>query len=186
VPPGVSAREPKFVTREEIRRLGDGGNPAGVTDAQVALRFEDFANQWKRIEQRGRMPEWQFQGGNVFLDLTITVYVREDARKASRALALIMNHELWHVKDAIDEAKSSLTAALKKQPIIKGDLCDAKTVDEPSFNEWYGSAPGGVPAKLSTMVNESIWYKIISARNERRHHDDPNWVNTINEISHLL
>ena len=44
----------------------------GLTTTEFALTFSNLAQQWRQVRTTSAVPPWQFQGGDVFFDATIT------------------------------------------------------------------------------------------------------------------
>jgi hypothetical protein len=124
-PPGIAPpRTPKTIPDAELQarakaqqHLGSLWTVYGLTDVDFSVRFEDPApgsplslnlvNTPKWVtDESGR---WQFQGGTIYLEAKITVFINESHRNfryADELFDMIMSHELEHVKDEEDIMKS--------------------------------------------------------------------------------
>lgn len=160
VPQNVPALMPELVTWGRMSDISPGQLPPpdGVTKVDLTVSFDDIAAQWRPVQQasapgtrqaptRGPLTriqqcpatppsQWIFQGGNVYLDLTITVYVVEIYNQ-SRVLAEIMSHELLHVQDELEIINNWLPAQLDQDPMLRRYLVERRPVDNQMFQHWF-------------------------------------------------
>jgi|SRR5215216_3274300 len=111
----------------------------GYTDPKFSLRFSDFDNQWKQTQPSNPESAWEFQGGVVFLELTITVYVNQVFQNLDKVLVMIMEHELLHVSDEINIATQYLPTHAPKGNYVKKFLIGREKVDNRTFENWIKS-----------------------------------------------
>ena len=169
IPHGLSpsdVRSPNFVSpavmvsmlRAPQSHHGTGlGVTHGLTTADFKVSFADFAQQWRQIRNGRSAPFWQFYGGDVYLDLTITVHVLEGDRPqpkddlSSRLFAIIMEHELLHVADEIDIINKWVPANLYRDDMVLKYLTNAQPVDDAMFRSWF-QGDG-----FSKWLNDGFW-----------------------------
>jgi hypothetical protein len=125
VPHGLlTIPEPIFVPKSEMTRLSlgksfaasPGGNVGGIlgglTDTKLTVTFADFDSQWQIRTNASGEKEVQFQGGSIYLQLDITVYIKKDV-KGSYLFPSIYSHELEHVRDEIDIVRNYVATAVE-------------------------------------------------------------------------
>lgn len=148
------AREPSFVTPERMlgllrtRQAGATGSGLGVvhglTKAEFSLRFDDIDRQWTR-ETSGGNSAWVFQGGDVYFEVAIEVFVLEGDRPdpddavSEQIFAVIVEHELLHVTDAIDIVSDWMPPRAYADRMVKRYLADAQPVQDRMFRAWFRS-----------------------------------------------
>lgn len=183
VPPGLpstSVPAPNFIdptTMVSLLRSGDGGHgPSlgvthGLTRTEFAVTFPNPARQWRQVRTSAAVPSWQFQGGDVFFDTTITVYVLEGDRPQtnddlSRQLfAIIMEHELLHVLDEIDIVSRWMAPEASKDDKVLKYLSNAEPVDNAMFQSWFRGNG------FSNWLKDGLWAPEHNRRGSIR--DDP-------------
>lgn len=140
---------PEFVTPPQmvalLRSSGHGhgrsglGITHGLTVAEFAFRFADPGKQWRQVPQPKGRPAWQFQGGDAFLDLALTIYVLEgdrpppDDQLAVEIFALIMGHELLHVLDDVDIIKTWLPPRAAADDYVLRFLAQGELMDDATY-----------------------------------------------------
>jgi hypothetical protein len=135
----------------------------GLTVPEFAVTFPNMAQQWRRIGT-GAFPSWQFQGGDVFLDVTLTVYILEGDRpqpngEASRKIyAILMSHELLHVLDEIDIVSRWMPPKVYGDDKVLKYLTNAQPVDDSMFRTWFQGSG------FTNWLRDGYW----SAERERR------------------
>ena len=157
IPAGLHAtavREPNYVDSARMvsmRKDPQSHHPTslgvthGLTVTDFAVSFANMTSQWRQIQKGGSAPFWQFNGGDVYLDITITVYVLEGDRPQtndalSRQLfAIIMGHELLHVLDEIDIVSNFMPSNVNSDDKVRKYLTDAEPVDDSMFRSWFMS-----------------------------------------------
>src|SRR5262245_683364 len=150
--PSTSAPAPNFVdptTMVSLLRSASGGHGRGLgvthglTTTEFAVTFSNAAQQWRQVTTGTAVPRWQFQGGDVFFDTTITVYVLEGDRPQTnddlsrRLFAIIMEHELLHVLDEIDIVSRWMAPEADRDEKVVKYLANAEPVDNSMFNSWF-------------------------------------------------
>jgi hypothetical protein len=150
--PATSAPAPNFVdptTMVSLLRSSSGGHGRGLgvthglTTTEFAVTFPNPAQQWREVSTGTAVPRWQFQGGDVFFDATITVYVLEGDRPqpnddlSRRLFAIIMEHELLHVLDEIDIVSRWMAPEASKDEKVVKYLSNAEPVDNAMFQSWF-------------------------------------------------
>lgn len=128
----------------------------GLTAPRFSLNYSNFSQQWQSSIRPGtRMQQWVFQGGNVYLDLEIAVYVDQSvsrARLRDRMLRLIMPHEMLHVRDAIEIITQFMPARLTAHPVVRDSLVNPQPMDEGSFQSMIRGNG------LLTIIRDQIFY----------------------------
>jgi len=155
VPAGLSSNgvpAPEFVdptTMVSLLREAGGGHGSGLgvthglTKAEFAVTFPNATHQWRQVQTGASVPFWQFQGGDVFLDVTITVYVLEgdspDPKDdlSVKMFAIIMEHELLHVIDEIDIVTRWMPPEAYKDEMVVRYLTNAEAVDYKMYQHWF-------------------------------------------------
>ena len=115
----------------------------GLTTADFAVSFPNIAQQWRQIRNGRSALFWQFYGGDVYLDVTITIYVLEGDRPqpnddlSRRLFAIIMEHELLHVLDEIDIVSRWMPTNVYRDDMVLKYLSNAEPVDNAMFHSWF-------------------------------------------------
>jgi hypothetical protein len=159
-PPEIaSPRTPKTIPDAELQvrakaqhHLGSLSTVYGLTDVDVSVWFEDPVPGSLLGLNLGRTPQWvmdesgrwQFQGGTIYLEAKITVFINENHknyRYADELFDMIMSHELEHVKDEEDIMKS-LPNLLSRDPTLRKLLIDNGSGEpdkllDPTFQHWF-------------------------------------------------
>jgi hypothetical protein len=153
-PKGLTAsdlRLPKFVKREEMMKLLAGtqkNNPGqlasvhGLVTAELAVLFPDIDRQWRRGNDARSGVWWTFQGGDVVLQLTISVHVLDDDRPrdkdrlSQKLFAVIWEHELLHVLDDIEIVRDWLPGQAREDEWTKKYLVEAQELPETAFDHF--------------------------------------------------
>jgi hypothetical protein len=150
VPPGLSSiyvRVPNSVDMNKMMQLArDPGSSLsgnltmteGLVTADLKVRFPNPAAQWRKssppsIRDSSHGPiQFQFTGGDVFLDLTLGIYLLDTADVdpnddlSVQIFACIYEHELLHVLDDVDLINNWLPPRLNPEPtlaryLVRGD-----------------------------------------------------------------
>lgn len=154
LPGGLAAehvREPTFVSPERmvslLRSERGGGNSLGVvhglTRADFSLRFSDLDRQWRLLDVGCSSPAWVFQGGDIYLETSIDVFVLEGDRPrrndavSRQIFAIIMEHELEHVADEIDIVSRWMPSNAYRDRLVRRYLTDAQPLSERTFSHWF-------------------------------------------------
>ncbi len=145
VPSGLSdfhVRSPNYVDVTRMSqvsrsgttaRVGAGGQLAlvnGLVRNDLQVRFDNMTRQWRCTPLGGPSSrqgpgQFQFQGGNVFLDLSLGIYILNINQPNAQdqisvdIFATIYSHELLHVLDEIDIVRSWLQPKLLTEPTIE-------------------------------------------------------------------
>lgn len=152
VPPGLpstSVPAPDFVDPAKmvsLRSQAVGGHGTGLgvvhglTVTEFAVTFPK-ATQWRQVGTK--FPSWQFQGGDVFFEAKIRVYVLEGDRPQAdddltrQLFAIIMEHELLHVLDEIDIVTRWMPPEAYKDDKVLKYLSNAAPVDDGMYKSWF-------------------------------------------------
>ena len=148
VPTGLSdvhIREPNFVdvtvmsAKSKERAVGKGSALSivnGLVTRELGVMFADPERQWKELSGGKSGPgQFQFQGGEIFLELQLAVYVIQHVKPdpndkySKQIFAEVYSHELLHVLDEV-----TLLQSLPKD--LEGDADISKLLTQP-FN--YGT-----------------------------------------------
>lgn len=136
VPTGITAHEPTPVTFAQMSKLAPNKfpAPAGLTVAiQPSVKLQ---GQWKQITT-GPV-QWQFQGGEIQLAVTIGVYaIDKYLEQGGKLYTLILSHELMHVQDDVEVVTQYLPQELPKDNYVKKYLLDQATVDDAMYHNWF-------------------------------------------------
>lgn len=152
VPTGLSSfhvRSPNYVDVTGMSRVlrsgtvavggagGQLGTVNGLVTREIQVRFSDITRQWRCTPlggpSSGQGPgRFQFQGGDVYLDLSLGIYILNTNQPSSQdqlsvdIFAAVYSHELLHVLDEIDILRNWLPSKLLVEPIIANYLVQAK------------------------------------------------------------
>lgn len=142
IPPGLSSlyiRDPNFVDITTMMKLSkddatfaSGGlkMTEGLVTSDLKVRFADPSKQWRRTSLSAtRDPnhgpfQYQFAGGDVFLDLTLGIYLLTTADYnpnddlSVQIFARLYEHELLHVFDDVDLVNNWLIPHLNIDPDV--------------------------------------------------------------------
>ena len=175
--PSTNARAPHFIdptTMVSMLQSADTSHGRGIgvvhglTVTEFAVTFANPAQQWRQVRTSAAMPFWQFQGGDVFFDITINVYVLEGDRPQanddlSRQLfAIIMEHELLHVLDEIDIVSRWITPEACRDDKVLEFLTNAQPVDDSMFRHWFRGSG------FSNWLKDGLWAPEHNRRKEVR------------------
>src|SRR5215472_9559831 len=122
VPGGVQAYDPKAVSFGEMSRLEPRKlpAPAGLTVAEADVEVPGV----ERIGGSGGSPQWIFKGGDIILNVKITVYIIDKYAPAPAIFKVIMEHEYLHVLDYQTLATSRISRLIAAdstlQPWLSG------------------------------------------------------------------
>lgn len=180
-PPGLAGtdiRTPHYISPTAmIQRLrqpdasthsGGLGVVHGLTEAALSVQFSDPARQWQPVSGPGGRRQWQFQGGDIVLNLDLEVFVLEGDRpqpndqESVQIFALIMSHELLHVADEIDIVKNWLPARLYADAFVQRHLSNAQPLDDGMYQRWFA---GG---EFQTWIHNSLWAPEHNRRGNQR------------------
>jgi hypothetical protein len=132
------AKAPKFVSMAEMITLSQSGGAArntpgglsiteGMVSPDLKINFADPERQWRVLPgPDGKPPvrgpaNFQFQGGEVFLDLTLGFYILDSVKpgdddKSRKIFNIHYEHELLHVLDETDIVKNWLPGRARAEP----------------------------------------------------------------------
>lgn len=127
---------------------------AGFTDARLTVRFVDFAAQWR--------PDGDYQvylGGSIRVAIRLRIYADERTRPAARhaCLALLMNHELLHLRDDIEIATGWLAAALERDAFVRGALTVGNRVRADRFASDIEGSGDGAGSYLERRIIQNVF-----------------------------
>jgi hypothetical protein len=175
-PKGLSASNtpaPIFISPEKmvsmLKAVDDPhsrglGITHGLTTTAFSVSFSDFANQWKKVEKGSAKPFWQFQGGDIYFDATITVYVLEGDRSqphdqlSRKIFNIIMEHELLHVADEVDIITNFAPEESYKDEMVKKYLTKAELMDDAMLHSWFRDD------RFSKWIRDGVWAPEHNAR----------------------
>lgn len=147
LPPGLTSAdvpEPVFTTQQKIESLLAVPSKvvSGLVTAKFSLAFSNLVSQWKQCPQKSGPTKWQFQGGDVYLQTLIGLYLLEDRKpqkddSRSRSIfRIIMDHELEHVADDVDIIKNWLPAVASRDDLIDRYLGQGQLMDDGMFQQF--------------------------------------------------
>ncbi len=173
VPKGVEVRMPTLVDASKMQKLSPlktVGAVAGLTTATFSMHFADIKKQWKQVRTQAPKPMWVFQGGDLYLDVKITVYVAQGFETQKKAFATIMEHELLHVEDEISVVKSYLPKEMLNDTYVKSHLIQGSSVADKTFDHWYTSG------HLEDWIRMGLWAPqhnaLAAKRDSGKHWED--------------
>jgi hypothetical protein len=168
-PPGLSSnniREPTFVTPEQMLNLTQSQNGGargtslsmvhGLTTVDFAVRFPNMARQWQQVTHQGRQL-WQFQGGNIHLEITLNVFILEGDRPVpddpytQEIFSIIMTHELEHVADEIDIVSRWMPTQAYQDDLVRRYLTQAEAIEDRTFRHWF------IEKHFSDWLKNGLW-----------------------------
>ena len=82
----------------------------------------------------------RFRGGNVYLTTAIAVFIDDRARFRPRALRLILEHELQHVRDERDIALRQMPSRVRQRQAIRRELIDRNEMTRSAWQSAYSAA----------------------------------------------
>jgi hypothetical protein len=181
IPKGLSASDvptPIYLTPEQMLKqqrtdpnsgkTGAGlGIVHGLTTAEFTVSFADMKTQWQNVSTGSSRPSWQFQGGDIFFDVTIGVYVLEGDRpstteKSRKIFGVIMEHELLHVWDDVDIVTNWMPTQSLQDDMVKKYLHDAKPVDDGMFRNWFQGEG------FQSWIRDGFWASERNSRQKKR------------------
>jgi hypothetical protein len=141
---GSDVPEPVFATKQKIESLLHTPSKivSGLVTAKFSLSFANLVSQWKQLPQKSGPSKWQFQGGEVYLQSLIGLYLLEDRKpqkndSRSRSIfRIIMEHELEHVLDDMEIVKTWLPAFAYKDDIVDRYLGQGQMMDDSMFQQF--------------------------------------------------
>jgi hypothetical protein len=213
VPQGVAnsdVRAPNFVDVAGMSRLlqsqmarGAAGEQMkkvdGLVTKEFQARFDNTAKQWRCTPLAGPTSrqgpgKFQFQGGNVFLNHSLGIYLLNTHQPIPKdqisldIFSVVYSHELLHVLDETDILKNWLNQKLRAEPTISRYLVQAQpfvygnqsqpidqverefhaqiqnTIETPAFNVWATESN-----RRKDLRDSPSEYKIVQDRvNELR------------------
>jgi hypothetical protein len=178
--PETCVRAPLYVTAAEMQRLSPSRTirvVAGLTTADFSVRFDDMQRQWPTVS--GASPRRQFQGGIVYWDLLMAVYVVEGFRDFEQIQTTIMEHELLHVADEIGIVKDYMAAQARQDDYVRRYLLEGQPVDESMFRTWF------LGTGFQDWIKNGIWVPEHNRRAESRD-SGPEWQRYRGRIDSLM
>jgi hypothetical protein len=129
------------LSRSGAARTGAGGmlgTVNGLVTNGIQVRFENIRTQWRCTPAGGAGSRqgpgnFQFQGGNVYLDLSLAVYILNTNEPdptdeiSVDIFSAVYSHELLHVLDEIDIVRNWLPPRLLNEPMISRYLVQGQT-----------------------------------------------------------
>jgi len=170
IPPSLSmadVRMPTFVSPTQMvamlrTRSNQGTNQRlgtvhGLTRAEFSVHFSNVSRQWRQVSSSGQLPMWQFMGGDIYLQITLNIFILEHHRPVGndpygrQIFAIIMEHELEHVVDEIDIVSRWMPPHAYQDRLVKNDLSHAQPVSDRNFRHWY------LGDEFSNYLKMRIW-----------------------------
>jgi len=100
VPPNVPAYQPIAVTFAQMshKQPAQIPAPAGLTESE----FDVESPAVNRVDARGQSPaRYTFTGGDIVLNVSISVFIIDKYQPIPRLFQMIMEHEFLHVADTL-------------------------------------------------------------------------------------
>ena len=179
--PETSVRAPLYISAAEMQRLSPSRTirvVAGLTVADFSVRFADMQQQWRTVAGSGG-PRWQFQGGIVYWDLAMSLYVAEGFRNYERVLVTIMEHELLHVLDERGIVTDYMAGQARQDEYVRRYLVEGAPVDDGMFRNWFRGDG------FQTWIKNGIWAPEHNRRGEQRD-SGPDWQRYRERIDSLM
>ena len=179
--PETWVRAPLYVTAAEMQRLSPSSTirvVAGLTTAEFSVRFADVQQQWRTVPGGGGQ-RWQFQGGVVYWDLGMALYVVEGFRDFERILVTIMEHELLHVLDERGIVTDYMTAQARQDQYVRRYLLEGAPVDDAMFRNWFQGTG------FQDWIKNGIWVPEHNRRATQRD-SGPEWERYRERIDSLM
>lgn len=209
VPAGLDAsnvREAKFVDvtgmqaqlNSSAGKSGPGGLSIveGLVTAELTVKFNDVAKDWKRLPDPDGKPatrgpgRYQFIGSELVFDLRLALfhisYVEPKAGDdlSMKIFATLYSHELLHVLDEVDVVKNWLPDKAKAEPFIEKTLikCEPYTYGTPS--QTIDQVDTEFRTKITTMTHDyirnSLWAPEVNRREGIR--DSPTEYKKVQDV----
>ncbi len=151
LPAGLAAADapqPEFVTRAALDKLLAKPNPSvkGVAKAKFELGFANFNQQWKQLPSQNGPPQWQFTGGEVYFDATVSVHILDEYKPRDKDVSsvnrfrIIIQHELEHVLDDADLVRTFMPQEAVKENMIQRYFLQNQPMDNSMF-EYFIRGP---------------------------------------------
>ncbi len=166
VPPSLSSydiRPPTFVSPEQMLNLSrpqEGSTSLsivhGLTTVDFTVRFSNLARQWQPVSRQGRTLR-QFRGGDIYLEITLNVYILEGDRPlpddayTQQIFSIIMSHELEHVADEIDIVSRWMPGRAYQDSLVRCYLSEAQAMEERAFRHWF------TQSHFSDWLKNGLW-----------------------------
>ncbi len=148
--PAIHVREPNYVDVSGMRatllrsstvRSSNGKleNVTGLVSRSVNVRFANLAQQWSRLPATSGgatahgPARFQFSGGDVFLELTLGIYILKTCEPGTDAISVeifseVYSHELLHVLDETSIFTNWLQSRVTTVPIVSSNLVMARPI----------------------------------------------------------
>lgn len=160
VPHGIPANEPIAVPFSRMSQLAPNKFPAPAGLTVLEKRSVSLAGPWKQVAGT-TPPRWQFQGGELKLEVELGVYIIDKYQPIPKLFEVIMTHELMHVQDSYDILGTFLPKELVKDDNIKKYLVDQAEVDDSAYRYWF---TGDKLKEYVTTIWTEEWNKRGKAR----------------------
>ncbi len=181
LPPGLAAADapaPEFVDRKGLDALLGKPRPSvkGVAKAKFSISYANLNQQWRQIPSRSGPPQWQFMGGEVYFDSTVSIHIldeykpRDNDKASITRFRLIVQHELEHVLDDADLVRTFMPQEVLKESMVQRYFLQNQPMDNSMF-EYFIRGP-----KLREYF-EPTWMLERNKRAEKR--DSPEEYNRL-------
>lgn len=148
------------------------GNPAGFTRSDLSIRFDNLKCQW--LLSSGK---YHYQGGIIYLDLELTVYVVAEAKNKPRCRDLIMKHEMSHVEDELEIVNKTLPTSSQMHKSIISDF--SSPIKQSDFDKRIRGSGDGSGSELEQFIQRKIWVFMSSNKAEALHKKHPKHADEI-------
>lgn len=182
VPAGLSSlhvRDPNIVNATRMNQVaqsgslrssgGSLGQVNGLVSPELRVRFTNPLTQWRRLPTAGSQSathgpcRFQFSGGVVFLDLTLSIFILDVNRPipqdpiSTEIFATVYNHELLHVLDTINIVTNWLQPRVRADRTVSGHLVNAEPFVFGTVRQRINQVEQGfrrhIQATLQTAIN---------------------------------
>ena len=164
---GMQAAMRSSATRSSNARLGIVN---GLASASLDVRFANPAQQWSRLPASGGRTatqgpaRFQFSGGDVFLELTLGIYILNTNQPGSDPISVqifseVYSHELLHV---LDET-STLTNWLQRRVTTLPDVSNYLVRAQPFTYGRPGQSISTIEMEFRTYIQSRIQLEIQNA-----------------------
>ena len=137
----------------------------GYTLSNLTIRFANLKDQWRRTRNA-----FVFTRGDIFLDLEITIYVTDEARKKPQCSKLIMKHEMMHVDHETTIVTQTMPGKLPTLPLISSEF--TKPIHAEYFDRKIRGDGEGRGSELERTI-QRIWVGLSSKKANELHSAHP-------------
>ncbi len=154
------------------------GIVTGLVTSELRVRFENIKRQWRSspaggADSRQGPGRFNFNGGKVFLDLTLGVYILNTVEPipthdlSIEIFAEVYGHELLHVWDCIDILNNWLTSRIETEPSVAQYLVRGETYTYGRSSESIAEVESGFYAYIQNTLQTEV-HNLFAVEANRR------------------